>query len=141
MTHRIATCHCGQLELTCQGDPKKVSLCHCTDCQRRSGSAFSVAVFYDRESVTLARGSFETFERASASGFPVKFHFCPKCGSNIWWEPARMPQLVGVAIGAFADPAFPGPEQAVWARDKHHWLELPESLKSFEANPPPRGAG
>jgi hypothetical protein len=61
----------------------------------------------------------------------------PGCGSNVWWEPERLPGIVGVALGAFADPAFAAPEQAVFIRDKHHWLELPDQMAVFERNPPP----
>ena len=50
----------------------------------------------------------------------------------------RMPHLVGVAIGAFGDPGFAGPEQAVWTKDRHAWLSLPEGLPCFDENPPPR---
>jgi hypothetical protein len=138
MTSRTAGCHCGQLRLSCEGDPKKISMCHCLDCQRRTGSAFSVAVFYERGQVQVESGSSSRFERPSASGFPVTFHFCGHCGSNVYWEPARLPELIGVAIGAFADPAFPCPEQSVWTKDKHGWFDLPEGMARFEVNPPPR---
>ena len=135
---RAAACHCGALSLACEGEPRKISMCHCRDCQRRTGSAFSVAVFYEREKVHIENGPTGSFERASASGFPVRFHFCARCGANVYWEAARLPALIGVAIGAFADPDFPCPEQSVWTRDKHHWLDLPEGMASFDANPPPR---
>lgn len=138
MISRTATCHCGELALVCSGEPRKISLCHCLECQRRTGSAFSIAVFYRRDSVRVERGDPASFERPSASGRPVEFHFCPRCGSNLFWEPARMPELVGVAAGAFADPAFPAPEQSVWTRDKHRWLSLPDSIAQYELNPPPR---
>ncbi|MFA5964041.1 MAG: GFA family protein [Sphingomonas sp.] len=129
----IASCHCGDLSLTCAGAPRKVSMCHCLDCQRRTGSSFSVAVFYARSQVTIDRGTSASFTRDSASGFPVTFHFCVRCGSNIFWHPARMPDLVGVAIGAFADPDFPMPSQSVWTGDKHAWLDLPDTMvKRFE---------
>ena len=138
MSSRTAGCHCGQLRLNCEGDPKKISMCHCLDCQRRTGSAFSVAVFYERDRVRIESGTSSCFARPSASGFPVTFHFCGRCGSNVYWEPARLPELIGVAIGAFADPGFACPEQSVWTRDKHGWFDLPEDMARFEANPPPR---
>jgi len=65
----------------------------------------------------------------------VSFHFCTECGSNLWWEADRLPDLIGVAAGSFADTAFPMPEQAVWAQDKHHWLQLPDDLPLHERNP------
>ncbi|KTE10727.1 GFA family protein [Sphingopyxis sp. H115] len=130
---RRATCHCGQLLLRCTGEPSKVSLCHCFDCQRRTGSLFSVAAFFPRECVTVIAGTAKVFARASASGFDVAFHFCPECGSSLWWEPARMPHLAGVAAGAFEDSGFPVPEQAVWAEQRHTWLDLP--LTEYARNP------
>ena len=138
MTSRTARCHCGRIELSCEGDPRKISMCHCLDCQRRTGSPFSIAVFYSRDKVRVERGSPSSFERQSASGKPVTFHFCGRCGSNLYWEPERLPALVGVAAGAFADPDFPMPEQSVWTRDKHCWLTLPATIVLHEANPPPR---
>ena len=111
-------------------------MCHCVDCQRRTGSVFSIAVFYQRGSVSIETGTSAVFERASASGAPVKFHFCAGCGSNVYWEAARLPDLIGVAVGAFADPQFPPPEQSVWTKDKHVWLSLPDDMQTFEVNPP-----
>lgn len=140
MSVRPARCHCGDLELACSGEPAKVSLCHCLDCQRRTGSAFSIAAFYAREQVRVVRGTPGVYERSSASGHPVRFHFCPRCGSSVWWEPQRMPDLTGVAVGAFADPDFPRPQQAVWTRDRHAWLDLPDDLPAFATSPPPRSA-
>jgi hypothetical protein len=137
MTTRIAACHCEAVEVACEGDPRKVSLCHCQQCQRRTGSAFSVAVFYTRDQVTV-RGATASYVRPSASGFAVDFRFCPACGSNLFWYPARLPALVGVAMGAFADRDFAMPDQAVWAAEGHRWVGLPDHVPSFEGNPPPR---
>jgi len=113
-------------------------MCHCLDCQRRTGSVLSIAAFYERSAVDLLRGTPRRFTRESASGQPVTFQFCGTCGANVFWEPARMPLLVGVAVGAFGDPDFPPPQQAVWTKDRPPWLGLLEGLPSFEANPPPR---
>ena len=136
---RTASCHCGKLVLTCTGDPAKVSLCHCFDCQRRTGSLFSVAAFFPRDRVELPAVGARAFRRPSASGRDVSFHFCPDCGSSLWWEPDRLPHLIGVAAGAFADRDFPMPEQAVWADHRHAWLDLP--LPEHPQNPLPKVAG
>ncbi len=138
---RIARCACGDLQLACDGEPRRVSLCHCLDCQRRTGSILSIAAFYERASLALLQGAPRRFTRDSASGQPVTFHFCAVCGANVFWEPARMPHLVGVAVGAFGDPDFPAPRQAVWAKYRHPWLGMPEGMLAFEVNPPPRPPG
>ncbi len=134
MSPRSARCHCGDLQLRCEGEPAKVSMCHCLDCQRRTGSAFSVAVFYPVGKVAIG-GETRVFNRPSASGFAVNFHFCPRCGSNVFWRPERMPHLVGVAAGAFGDPDFSAPQQAVWTKDRHAWVTLPDGMPCFEAGP------
>src|SRR3546814_13145485 len=103
---RTASCHCGNLVLTCTGDPAKVSLCHCFDCQRRTGSLFSVAAFFSRDCVELPPGA-KAFKRPSASGRDVSFHFCPDFASSLWWAPARLAHLIGVAAVAFAAVGFP----------------------------------
>lgn len=134
---RAATCHCETLKLECSGEPSKVSLCNCFDCQRRTGSQFSVAAFFPREAVCLSEGHANSFRRQSASGQPVTFHFCAGCGSTLWWDAERLPHLVGVAVGAFTDPDFAMPAQAVWTADKHHWLTFPEAMPLHVGNPQP----
>jgi hypothetical protein len=121
MVTRIATCACGQLRVTCAGDPMKISLCHCLDCQKRTGSTYGIAAFFSRKDVE-ASGASRTFRRGSDSGFAVSFHFCPNCGSTVFWEPERRPDLVAVAVGSFADPAFPAPSQAVYQERRHAWV-------------------
>jgi hypothetical protein len=118
---RTASCACGELRIVCRGEPQKVSLCHCLECQRRTGSTYGIAAFYPREEVS-AEGRTSTYRRSSDSGFAVTFHFCPECGSTVYWEPERKPDAVAVAVGSFADPSFPAPTQAVWNERRHPWV-------------------
>lgn len=119
---RHATCACGKLSVTCLDEPVKVSLCHCLACQRRTGSPFGIAAFFERNRVHL-EGATKEFARDSDSGFPVTFHFCPDCGATVYWEPYRFPDLIAVAVGAFADPQFPVPGQAVYRQHRHGWVK------------------
>jgi hypothetical protein len=121
MRSRSASCACGQLRVTCRGEPDKVSLCHCLDCQRRTGSTYGIAAFFPRREVT-AEGRWSSYARSSDSGFKVTFHFCPVCGSTVFWEPERMPEAIAVAAGSFADPSFPAPTQSVWNERRHPWV-------------------
>ena len=119
----------------CSGEPAAVSLCHCLDCQRRTGSAFGIGAFFAKEQVTVTQGSATRFRRGSDSGSAVTFHFCGVCGSTVWWEPERVPSMVGVAVGAFADPDFPAPAQATWDKRRHWWFHLPGEVVSHEQGP------
>lgn len=128
---REAACQCGRLVIRCSGEPAGISVCHCLDCQRRTGSVFGVAAFFAKEQVTIAAGSSTAFKRGADSGSSVTFHFCGTCGSTVWWQPERLPAMVGVAVGAFADPDFPAPLQATWDKRQHRWLHLPDEIVSY----------
>lgn len=122
---RVARCSCGRLSLNCAGEPVSVSLCHCRECQRRTGSSYGIAAFYAREKVGVS-GKFRDYVRQSDGGHAVVQHFCPDCGSTVFWEPGRKPHMVAVAVGAFADPAFPAPAKQVYTEHRHSWLVLPD---------------
>jgi hypothetical protein len=119
---RTATCSCGKLRAQCAGEPERVSLCHCGECQKRTGSAFGIAAFFDRASVAIA-GEFTTYARGSESGHTIAFHFCPHCGTTLFWEPERKPDQIAVAVGAFADRSFPPPSREVYVELRHPWVK------------------
>jgi len=121
---RVARCSCGGLSLNCSGPPVSVALCHCRECQRRTGSSYGLAAFYERGKIEIS-GEFSDYVRQSDSGHAVAQHFCPRCGSTVFWEPARKPLMVAVAVGAFADPDFPAPGKQVHGETRHRWLALP----------------
>jgi len=100
VVERIGQCHCGSLRVIATGEPERVYLCHCKACQRRTGTAFHFGATYRREQVPLA-GERKIYERDADSGDRIRFHFCPNCGSTLYWEGDRNPAVCGVAVGAF----------------------------------------
>ena len=123
MTSRTATCRCGGLSLTCTGDPVRISVCHCLDCQRRSGSSFAAQARFPIDQVTV-RGDSRRWTRTNDEGAETAFHFCPTCGGNLYYRGGGFPDLIAVAIGAFADPSFPAPFFSVWEQRKHGWVAI-----------------
>src|ERR1700685_667166 len=103
MATRRATCCCGQLYLTIEGEPSRISMCHCLECQRRTGAVISNQARFPREQVTFA-GKAATWMRTVESGNAITFHVCPTCGSAVYWEGEGFPEYVAVAIGNFANP-------------------------------------
>lgn len=120
---RTATCSCGQLSIACEAEPVRVSVCHCLACQKRTGSAFGSAAFFPKEAAAIRRDS-RIWERKGESGLGAVFHFCPTCGSTVFWFPEFRPDRVAVAIGGFADPAFPPPDKQVYAETAHPWVTV-----------------
>jgi hypothetical protein len=124
MTTRRAACSCGQLNLTIEGEPSRISMCHCLECQRRTGAVISNQARFRREQITFA-GKSTAWTRTAESGNALTFHFCPTCGSTVYWEGQGFPGFIAVAIGTFADPSFPPPTIAVWEEARHPWVSLP----------------
>ena len=123
MTTRTATCRCGQLSATCLGEPVRISVCHCLDCQKRSGSSFAAQARFSAEQVTIT-GEAKVWTKIGDNGAATVFHFCPTCGATPFYRGGGFPDLIAVAIGAFADPAFPSPAFSVWEERKHRWVAI-----------------
>ena len=125
MTTRRAECSCGQLSATCSGEPLRVSVCHCLACQRRSGSAFAFTARFAEANVAT-EGRATEFVRIGDEGSRATFSFCPTCGTAVYYRVDRMPGMIAVPIGTFADPSFPSPTVSVYHDEsrRHRWVEI-----------------
>jgi hypothetical protein len=123
MTTRTATCRCGQFTATVTGEPVRISVCHCLNCQKRSGSAFAAQARWPDDQVTFAGDSRE-WSTTGDSGGTGTFRFCPICGSTVSYRIDMMPGLAAIAIGAFADPDFPPPGFSMYENRKHRWVDI-----------------
>lgn len=121
MIGRVASCSCGQLRIACEGDPVRISICHCLECQRRTGSVFSTQARFPNEQVTI-EGRATQWTRLGDTGEGATFHFCPVCGSTVYWDLGGAPGFVAVAVGMFADPKFPPPAVSVYEERQHPWV-------------------
>ena len=119
MTIRKSSCNCGQLSVSYDGpDPERISLCQCYECQRRTGTVLSAQTRLPKENVTI-QGESKTWSFPVEGAEPVTYrscdsagatyHFCPDCGSTMYWDLAIAPGFIGAGVGGFTDPAFPAP--------------------------------
>jgi hypothetical protein len=131
MSTRRAECSCGQLRLVVEGEPIRLSMCHCLACQRRTGSAFGIQARFPSDRVRIEGRSTE-YARVSESGEARAFHFCPDCGTTVYWRLSSPPDVIAVAVGAFADPAFPPPRISVYESRRHPWLEVPATMEHHD---------
>ena len=132
MATRAAACHCGQLRLDVTGDRFVVSICNCLACQRRTGSAFGMQAAFNAEQVQVS-GRYRDFSRMSDEEDRKEhaFHFCPDCGSQVFYTEPTEPDLVVVSVGSFADPTFPPPTESGYDEHRHHWVRLPDSVQRY----------
>ncbi|MEP7208644.1 MAG: GFA family protein [Casimicrobiaceae bacterium] len=125
---RVASCSCGQLQLTVSEEPARVSICHCLACQRRTGSVFGAQARFRRGGVHVT-GESSVYVRVGDEGGGATFHFCPQCGATVYYEPAGYPEHVVVPVGAFAEPGFPAPSFSVYEERMHPWVGLPVDME------------
>ena len=124
MTPRTASCRCGQLRATVTGEPVRVSVCHCLNCKKRSGSAFAVQARWPADQVTI-EGRSKSFEKVADSGNRATFHFCPECGSDVHYDiNGKFDGQVAIPLGAFDDPYSLTPRFSVWEERQHDWLVI-----------------
>ena len=124
MTERTASCRCGQLKATTTGEPVRISVCHCLDCKKRSGSAFAAQARWHADRVQI-EGRSKSWTNIADSGNRITFHFCPECGSDVHYEiEGKFAGLVAIPLGAFADPRFPPPQFSVYEDRKYEWVDI-----------------
>lgn len=131
MKERFASCSCGQLSVRVVGEPVRVSICHCLACQRRTGSPFGAQARFPRGNVTPSGESSE-YVRTGDEGPGARFHFCPRCGATVYYEPLGLPGYLGVPVGAFADPDFPEPTVSVYEERMHPWVVPPAAAERLQ---------
>jgi hypothetical protein len=126
----IAHCCCGSLRAETLAEPAVVLACHCTECQRRTGAPFGVSAYFAKEHVRTA-GPSKIYVRDGQQGRKLRFHFCPDCGTTVYWNADARPDDIGVALGAFAALSFPKPTLSVWEQTRHPWVDFGHRLEHF----------
>jgi len=115
-------CHCGAVRFTAEIDPDRVVVCHCTDCQVMSGSAFRVSSPAAMASVALA-GTTRTYLKTADSGSRRSMVFCPGCGTHLYAAPAENPTVAMIRLGCVRERASLPPTLQIWTHSALPWLE------------------
>lgn len=128
-------CVCGSLRYTARGNPTRITVCHCTWCQRRTGSAFGVAAVFpsDRHQI---RGAHRTYRHHSdESGRWLDLHFCPSCGGNIGFTLEWVVGIFAVDAGTFDDPSWLRPSELpfryIYMSSARAWSEPPDGAERY----------
>ena len=131
--HVDGTCHCGYMTYAAEIDPARVIICHCTDCQALSSSAFRMVVLAEKGSFRLLSGQPTTYIKTADSGRKRAHHFCPKCGTQMYATPPgdNPEQHYGLRVGSIRQRAQLQPSWQLWRRSAFGWVNdiaaLPES--------------
>jgi hypothetical protein len=129
-----ARCSCGAVTLSLPEEPSKIVVaCHCIDCQRRTGAPFGIGAYYP---AVLSPSQ----EPQKSSRGMIHNYFCPQCGSTVYWKLSNFPALIGVAVGAMANPKYPALVRSVEEQRKHDWVHIDGAVEHFRESSPPKNS-
>lgn len=128
-------CLCGAVTYRCDGEPMSTAICHCDDCQRASGSTFSILAIFDSDDFHVEGDSLATFVTVGdETGEQRERKFCSACGSPIVSILAEAPDMAVVKAGTLDDRSWLAPEMEVWCDSAQAWFGAGEERGEF-----PRG--
>jgi hypothetical protein len=140
---RTEKCACGRVEVTVEGEPLLVLVCHCDFCQKRSGNVFIASAHFADQQVTAITGETKVYNGLEVDGVGavavpggIDYHFCTTCGSTLYWaslSPRTRQRVVAVAIGNFVEPDFPMPTTEYFTKFRHHWVPpVPRAIQLYD---------
>jgi hypothetical protein len=129
-------CHCGAIRYEAEVDPARVVMCHCTDCQTLSGSAFRTVVPARPGSFKLLAGVPKVYIKTAESGSKREQTFCPDCGTPIYSAPVGTPvRVIGIRVGSIRQRDQLIPSDQYWFRSSQPWLRDLPTIKRQEKQP------
>ncbi|MGQ0654683.1 MAG: GFA family protein [Betaproteobacteria bacterium] len=132
---RLGGCMCGAARYRIEGEPLTFYACHCTDCQRRSGSAFGLSMLVPRKAVALTQGETLPVEAAVENGRVKRAVACAKCRTHLWGVSGRNPEVLVIRPGTLDDKSGLAPVAHMWTRSKQPWVALPPHVPTFDTQP------
>jgi len=117
------SCHCGQITFEAEIDLGAVRICHCTDCQTLSGTAFRVTVHTPVANFALRTGSPKIYIKTAENGNRRAQAFCPECGTPLYATDAQQPQAYGIRVGTLKQRAQLSPSRQIWHRSALSWVD------------------
>jgi hypothetical protein len=129
-------CQCGRVRYEIRAKPLSVYACHCTECQRQSGSAFALSLPVPRDGVAVVGGTPATWRRVLADGRAIACFFCGDCGTRLFHNPERNPQASIVKPGTLDDTTWLAPVGHIWTRSAQAWVQIPPDTVNYEGQPP-----
>jgi hypothetical protein len=132
-------CVCGAVRYVTHGGPERVTICHCTWCQRRTGSAFGVEAVFKPVNVEFAGDTLRAHRHLSdETGRWLDQHFCSRCGTNFGLTLEAVPDIRSIAAGTFDDPSWlrrgAFAFRDVYLRSAQDWSDIPDGVEQYEAH-------
>ncbi|MCP5367026.1 MAG: GFA family protein [Hyphomicrobiales bacterium] len=130
-------CLCGAIRYHSDAEPVLTAVCHCTHCQKQTGTTFSIVVGVPGDALTV-EGTMKVFVDDADSGGKVRRNFCPDCGSPIYSDTDGFPGVLFLKAGTLDDTSWLKPTAQVWTRSKQPWIDLGPGMASSPDGSRPR---
>jgi hypothetical protein len=127
-------CLCGQVHYSAEVEPAFTGVCHCRNCQKQAGSAFSVVVAIPKPALSI-EGSPKTYADRGDSGKVLYRSFCPECGSSLFDEAEAMPGVALIQAGTLDDTSWIKPTMEIFCDSAQPWVQLGGDRKRFPRMP------
>ena len=127
------SCHCGGVRYEATVDPERTTICHCTDCQKLTGSAYRVSVPANEGSFRLTSGKPSIYTKVGDSGSRRAQAFCPDCGSPLYTYDADRPKIHGLRVGCIDEREALVPRRQKWCRSALKWTGSLAAMERREA--------
>ena len=126
-------CHCGYITFEAEIDPNKVAICHCTDCQTLSGSAYRASVVTPSDQFKLLSGEPASYVKVADSGNKRLQTFCPRCGSPLYAGAVDAPDApLMVRLGVVHQRDELVPKRQIWTASQQSWIDSLQSIPGTE---------
>ena len=134
MPQIVGGCRCGQVRYTANAEPAFTGVCHCTSCQKESGTAFNVVIAVPQAALAI-QGSPKSYAATGDSGKANISKFCPNCGSTILSEPAALPGMSILRAGTLDDTSWLKPTMEIYCDSAQPWVQLGGGMQRFPKMP------
>jgi hypothetical protein len=128
-------CLCGSIRYRLADEGLTLYACHCSDCQRQTGSAFGLSMIAARSAFSVLRGEPQTYEVALPGERTWRGRLCARCGTRLWSEPTRFPEIVTLRPGGLDDTSWLRPVGHIWTRSAQPWVAIPAETLNYERQP------
>ena len=129
------SCMCGAVSYSGSAEPIIQGNCHCKNCQKTTGSAYSAMMFFPEGAIEI-HGDIKYFKRIGESGKETAAGFCPRCGTQLVSRPGSMQGLIGVRVGTLDRPEIYKPAADIFTKSAAPWDHMNPNIPKFEGYPP-----
>lgn len=128
------SCLCGDVSYSISGPPLIVAQCHCSDCQKSSGTGHTIGAMFQSDEL-MVNGNLTEYSHGSIKYSKVTKSFCAKCGTHLFGRNTRIPNHVTIPLGIIDESSGMEVEVVIFARDKPHWDTLKNNVSVYETQP------